>query len=117
MENIAQQKKVQIILAHYGLDRKITREECEMAIAKEADEVIFIDFEAGYARLGELYDLPFENIALAQQRKFAEILKPVLDNYPSAHIAYFGLTPIPVGFHLGYLVGNTHSYTIYQWHH
>lgn len=112
-----QQKKTQVIIAHYGLDRKITREECEMTINQEADNVIFIDFEAGYAKLGELYELPFENIALTQQRKFSEILKPVLDNHPAAHIAYFGLTPISVGFHLGYLVGNTHSYTIYQWHH
>src|SRR5690606_15465261 len=25
--------------------------------------------------------------------------------------------PIPIGFHFGYLVGNTHPYTIYQYHH
>lgn len=110
-------KKI-IAIAHYGLDRKITQEECMAALGtQENQDVIFIDFESGNANLSELYDLPFENIALAQQRKFAEILKPVLDSNPDAHIAYFGLTPIPVAFHLGYLVGNTHSYTIYQLHH
>lgn len=110
-------KKI-IAIVHYGLDRKITQDECMVALSmQENQEVIYIDFESGNAKLSELYDLPFENIALAQQRKFAEILKPVLEGNPDAHIAYFGLTPIPVAFHLGYLVGNTHSYTIYQLHH
>ncbi|MGN6601380.1 MAG: SAVED domain-containing protein [Ginsengibacter sp.] len=110
-------KKVQIIIAHYGLNRKITQTECNAALEVKDAQNIFIDFDAGHAELGELYDLPFENIALMQQRKYVEVLKPLLEKYPTAHIAYFGLTPIPVAFHLGYLVGNTHSYTIYQWHH
>lgn len=114
---MSSEKKVQIVIAHYGLNRKITQDECEAALAIKDAENIFVDFEAGHSELGELYDLPFENIALVQQRKFVEILKPLLEKYPTAHIAYFGLTPISVGFHLGYLVGNTHSYTIYQWHH
>ena len=110
--------KKTIAIAHYGLDRKITQDECMVALSMQGNQdVIFIDFESGNAKLSELFDLPFENIALAQQRKFAEILKPVLDSNPDAHIAYFGLTPIPVVFHLGYLVRNTHSYTIYQLHH
>lgn len=110
-------KKI-ITIAHYGLDRKITQEECMAALGTQQNhDVIFIDFESGNAKLSELYDLPFGNIALAQQRKFSEILKPVLDSNPDAHIVYFGLTPIPVAFHLGYLIGNTHSYTIYQLHH
>jgi hypothetical protein len=114
---MSSEKKVQIVIAHYGLNRKITQGECEAALAIKDAENIFVDFEAGHAELGELYDLPFENIALMQQRKFVEILKPILEKYPTAHIAYFGLTPISVGFHLGYLVSNMHSFTIYQWHH
>jgi hypothetical protein len=106
-----------ILIAHYGLDRKITREECIAALQSPGAEVIFIDFEAGQAKLGELFDLPFENIALMQQRKFVEIVRPVLDQNPGAHIHYFGLAPIPVAFHFGYLFGNTHGYTVYQWHH
>lgn len=107
-----------IVIAHYGIDRKVTEEECIAALGEIVrDNIEFVDFEAGYAKLGELYEQPFENLALAQQRKFTEILKPLLDKHPDAHIAYFGFTPIPMGFHLGYLVGNTHRYTIYQLHH
>lgn len=111
------ERKVQIIIAHYGLNRKITQSECEAVLELKSCENIFVDFEACQAELGDLYNLPFENIALIQLRKFTEILKPLLIEHPNAHIAYFGLVPISVGFHLGYLVGNTHSYTIYQWHH
>lgn len=110
--------KLTIVIAHYGLDRKIAEQECKSALsADEKGETIFIDFEAGNAKLSELYELSFDNIALFQQRKFLEILKPVLDANPGATLAYFGLTPIPVSFHLGYLVGNTHPISIYQWHH
>lgn len=110
--------KVTIIIAHYGLDRKITQEECLSALSSDKKtKVIFIDFEAGNAKLSELYELSFDNIALSQQRKFVDILKPVLDANPDASIAYFGFTPIPISFHLGYLVGNTHPYIIYQFHH
>ncbi len=111
------QQTVQIVIAHYGLDRKITQQECEAVLENKEATNIFVDFEAGYAKLEDLYDLPFENIALMQQRKFTALVKPLLEEYPTAHIAYFGLAPIPVIFHFGYLVGNTHPFTIYQWHH
>lgn len=112
------EKKKLIVIAHYGLDRKITEEECR-AVLKDVSEFefVFVDFESGNSPLGDLYSLPFENVALMQQRRFNEILRPLLTDNPDAHIAYFGLTPIPVGFHLGVLVGNLHPYTIYQWHH
>lgn len=107
-----------IVIAHYGLERKVTEEECKVALNPQKNEsIVFVDFEAGNSKLGELYSLPFENMALMQQRKFAQLLKPVLEKYPDSTIAYFGLTPIPIGFHLGVLVGNTHPYIIFQWHH
>jgi len=107
-----------IIIAHYGLNRKITETECRAVVDNCGyGETVFIEFEACSAKLDELYNLPFDNIALAQQRQFAQIVTPVLEAYPDAEIAYFGLAPIPVAFHFGYLLGNTRSVTIYQYHH
>lgn len=107
-----------IVIAHYGLDRKITHEECFSVLTDEEKQgSFFVDFEVGNARLSELYDLSFENIALLQQRKFNEVVKPLMDDYPDARIIYFGYVPIPISFHLGFLVGNTREYTIYQLHH
>lgn len=111
------QEQVQLVIAHYGINRKITQEECLAALPKAGIKNIFIDFGVGHAQLDDLFDLPFENIALAQRRQFADVLKPLLDQYPDATIAYFGFAPMPVALHLGYLVGNTHPYTIYQLHH
>lgn len=110
--------EVLIIIAHYGLDRKITEAECRASTNVDAyEKTIFIDFEAGSAKLEELYNLPFDNIALAQQRKYSQTVAPILEEYPDAHIAYFGLSPIPVAFHFGYLLGSTHQVTIFQYHH
>lgn len=110
--------EVLIVIAHYGIGRKVTREECLSALGDTGSkQVIFVDFEACQADLKNLYDLPFENLALAQQRQFAETVAPLLVQHPTAHIIYFGLIPIPLGFHFGYLVGNMHRYTIFQWHH
>lgn len=110
--------KTLVIIAHYGLDRRITETECKAAInIADYNETVFIDFEACSAKLEELYDLPFDNIALAQQRNYLIKVAPVLEENPNAHIAYFGLAPIPIAFHFGYLLGNTHSFTVFQYHH
>ena len=107
-----------IIIGHYGLDRRITKEECFSVLsAEEKESSIFIDFEVGNTRLSELYELSFENIALLQQRKFNQIVKPLMDANPDASIFYFGYVPIPISFHLGTLLGNTRNYIIYQLHH
>lgn len=108
-------KSKYIVIAHYDLDRKITKEECLDALQQdEKDNAIFIDFEVGNSQLSELYDLSFNNIALLQQRKFVELVKPALEENPNARIAYFGYTSIPISFHFGYLLGNSRPYTIYQ---
>jgi hypothetical protein len=111
-------ERLTIVIAHYGLDRKIVEAECLSALSREeSKQYKFIDFEVGNNKLSELYNLSYDNLALYQQRKFIEIVKPVLDKNPDALIAYFGLTPIPIAFHFGFLVGNTHPYVIYQYHH
>src|SRR4051812_28498165 len=91
-----------IIIAHEGLDKKITEQECIEALPKGiAAERIFIDFEIANARATELYDLPFEQLALEQQRKYKNEIEPLRAKHPNATIAYFGLTPIPLAFQLG----------------
>jgi len=111
-------ENITIVIAHYGLDRKISEAECFAAMKIEKlNEYVFVDFEAGNAKLEDLYTQSYDNIALYQQRKYVEILKPLIDSNPQAKIIYFGLVPIPLGFHLGYLIGNLHPYEIFQWHH
>jgi hypothetical protein len=111
------EKKI-IIIAHYSLNRKITKEECFDALGiDDGTSYEYIDFEIGNENLESLVNIPFNNIALTQHRKFAEEVIPILDLSPDAEIAYFGLTAIPIGFHFGFLIGNTRKYTVYQLNH
>ncbi len=107
-----------IVIAHSGLDRKITQDECLKSISSvKSDEIIFIDFEIASAKLSELYQLPYEQLALEQQRKFKREIEPVLEANPDATVVYFGFAPIPLAFQLGVLIGNTHKIEIFQLHH
>lgn len=107
-----------IIIAHSGLDRKITKEECESALPEGSPvNQIFIDLDICKAKLSELYDLPFGQLSLEQQRRFKTEIEPYLQGNPDATIAYFGLIAIPLAVHLGYLFANTHKYLFFQSHH
>jgi hypothetical protein len=107
-----------IIIAHAGLDKKIIEQECLNALPdKKTTETIFIDFEISNAKLSELYNLPFEQLALEQQRKFKREIEPILEQHPNATVAYFGLAPIPLAFQLGVLMNNFSKYLIFQFHH
>jgi hypothetical protein len=107
-----------IIIAHTGLDRKITEEECKNSLQDVKDEkIIFINFDIGNSKLKDLYYLPFEQLALEQFRKYKREIEPILQANPQAKIAYFGLVPIPLAFHLGVLMNEFSEYIIFQFHH
>ena len=107
-----------IIIAHSGLDRKIKEAECRRQVESYSFEnIIFISFDIASAKLSELYDLPFEQLALEQQRKFKTEIEPHLKNDPNIIIAYFGLAPIPLAFQLGVLFNNFSQLWVYQFHH
>ena len=107
-----------IVIAHSGLEKKVTKAEClKSLIEVDQKKVLFIDFEIANAKLSELYQLPFEQLALEQQRKFKGEVEPILAAHPDAVVAYFGLAPIPLAFQLGVLVGNTYKAEIFQSHH
>lgn len=107
-----------IIIAHSGLDKKVTQQECLNIFPDiKAADMIFIDFEISNAKLSELYSLPFEQLALEQQRKFKREIEPILEAHPNATVAYFGLAPIPLAFQLGVLMNNFSKYLVFQFHH
>jgi hypothetical protein len=111
-------EKTVIIIAHSGLDKKITEEECRAVIQEDGfDTILFVDFEISKAKFSEFYDLPFEQLALEQQRKFKSEIEPLLLKNPNAIVAYFGLAPIPLAFQLGVLLNSLTKNLIYLLHH
>lgn len=111
-------KETIIVIAHSGLDRIITKEECYACIQDiSSKNLIFVDFKILHAKLGELYDQSYEQLALEQHRRFFHEIEPIVLQNPNATIAYFGLAPIPLAFHLGVLLNAFSKYDIYQLHH
>lgn len=107
-----------IVIAHAGLERKITKQEClDTLEISNVNQIYFIDFEVSSAKLSELYNLPYDQIGLEQQRRYKNEIEPILKANPSLPIAYFGLAPIPLAFQLGVLMNGFSKCTIYQLHH
>ncbi|MEO1254711.1 MAG: SAVED domain-containing protein [Bacteroidota bacterium] len=107
-----------LILIHTGLDIKITEKDCEGALPLDAPENRkFVEVKVGESKLSELYGLDFDQLALEQNRIYQKEVEPWIKENPNGVIAYFGLVPVPLAIHLGYLLGNFNKYWIYQYHH
>jgi hypothetical protein len=77
-------------------------------------EIIRID--APQLKLDELDAVDWFDAKRTQNRLFEERLRPALVNHPGYRVAYFGLAPIPLAMHLGYLFGAMRAVDIYQQH-
>lgn len=107
-----------LIIAHSGLEFHISKDDCLEALVLSGDEQVeFVDFNIGNRKLSELYDLPYEQVALEQHRMFNEEIEPKIKSDPGVTIAYFGLAPIPLAVHLGFLFGGFSKFRFFQYHH
>lgn len=57
------------------------------------------------------------SLARAQTLQWETQVRPLLEHYQGASIAYFGLAPIPLAFHLGSLTERWPSVNVYLRHH
>ncbi len=63
----------------------------------------------------KLYEIDWATAAATQELLFAEHLEAKVASH--ARLAYLGFAPIPLAFHLGYLVGRSIKIDVYQRHH
>mgnify|MGYP000907691972 CR=1 FL=1 len=56
--------------------------------------------------LRAIESVDWQDAQARQERAFRESLKPVMDANPGFRLHYFGMAPIPLAMHLGYLVGD-----------
>lgn len=107
-----------LIIVHSGLDTKITQDDVMNALPKDIPENRkYVEIGVGESKLSELYDLDFDQLALEQTRMYQREIEPWIEANPDGLIAYFGLVPIPLAIHLGYLMGNFNKYWVFQHHH
>ena len=74
--------------------------------------------------LGETEEVYWPAVLNEQKRCFEENVGPALKAYPDYEVVYFGLAPIPLAAHLGYLVQSFRKVRVYMrdqdsksWHH
>lgn len=107
-----------LIVVHSGLGTKITQNDVMSALPKDASiKKKYVEVQVGESKLSELYELNFEQYALEQTRIYQKEIEPWLKENSNSIIAYFGLVPIALAIHLGYLLGNFNRYWIFQHHH
>lgn len=67
-------------------------------------------------KLDELDAVDWPEAKRTQTRIFDERVRPALLKYPNHLVAYFGLAPVPLAIHLGYMFGAMRIVEIYQQH-
>src|SRR4051812_18467469 len=78
---------------------------------------VLIQIDAPQLNHGELDAVDWHDARLRQVRLFEERVMPALLAHPAYRVAYFGLAPVPLAIHLGYLFGSMRAVDIYQLHH
>lgn len=65
----------------------------------------------------QLQHINWQVEALHQKQIFERYIKTHLDQFPDFEVVYFGMAPIPLAIHLGYLLGSWQRPLIYLRHH
>jgi serine/threonine protein kinase len=68
-------------------------------------------------KLPMLHEQDWSTLASRQTEAFRLRLLPALQESKTLHLSYFGLAPVPLGIHLGTLLGGMVPITLYQRHH
>ncbi|MFT5823453.1 MAG: hypothetical protein ACI8ZM_004714 [Crocinitomix sp.] len=76
-----------------------------------------IRFEELNIKLGDNSQLIWQTWKSQQSQYFEEIIEPAIQSDPERQVVYFGLAPIPLCMHLGYLIGDLKSVDVFQRHH
>ncbi|MCU0435382.1 MAG: SAVED domain-containing protein [Bacteroidia bacterium] len=108
-----------IVIIKHTIHNSISNEEVEAALSEELfqSERIFVEVVPVKVSLDESGDIHWPTAARHQKQQFEQEIKPILDSNPDAIVAYFGLAPIPLAAHLGYLVGPFRKTKVFQRHH
>ena len=109
-----------IVILHSMFGPGITRKAAMEALPGSWPEqdIAWVEIQPDYRRLDEYgHDYDWDAAAAVQEQQFRERLEPLLKAAPDRPVAYFGLAPVPMAFHLGTLVTEGYEIWVYQRHH
>lgn len=80
------------------------------------EQIMVIRFEIRL-ELGDTMGFGWQARKTKQFHYFRDKVEPELNNHPEAVITYFGLAPIPLAVHLGYMISGLKAVRVFQKHH
>lgn len=111
------QKKREIIIITHPVHERIECAEVAELVSKDWEIFDTIEISPGRFSLGDASVQDFHRLARVQERLWQDRVAPSLAACPNAAIAYFGLAPIPLIFHLGSLIEGLREVVPYHRHH
>ncbi|MCT4664225.1 MAG: SAVED domain-containing protein [Flavobacteriales bacterium] len=106
-----------ILIFHEGF-AKIDEQKCLDALPNEWVRIPQEKIRLKYSEiidLGEGYDLNFSQLAFDHRNQYREKIKPILNQYSSYQIVYFGLAHIPLAIDFGSLFDEDRSIEVYNY--
>lgn len=110
-------KQHYIVIAH-DIHTPISDREIYEALEAEASpkQIEILNFDIRL-ELGSTMGFGWQARKTKQFQFFQKTIQPKLDANPEAIIVYFGIAPIPLAIHLGYLVSGLRNVRVFQKHH
>ncbi|AEA42426.1 SAVED domain-containing protein [Fluviicola taffensis] len=110
--------KIKYLVIAHDILAEISDTQIQEALQENADasEIEIIRFKTRL-ELGDTHGFGWQERKTIQSDYFSEEVLPKLNENPNAVIAYFGLAPIPLAIHLGYLVSGLKNVRVFQKHH
>lgn len=117
-------KKGCIVILHNYL-YQTTPEEAEKVLEQEYGEEYNIDckpveikpYKEAIIEHKKIHEVAWKLEAAHQSRRVDEVLKPLIEQYPTYEVFYFGSAPVPLCIHLGLLLGNWTRVRVLFKHH
>lgn len=111
--------KEKILVIVHSVLREIRQEEIQETLNHYHPDIPYdiIVVKPTLSNINSLDRLNYRELAFSQQKIYEEEIAPKIINGDYQFIAYFGLVPVPVAIHLGYLVNDVLKTEIYQFHH
>jgi hypothetical protein len=110
-------KKILAIV--HDIHAEITDETIHETLKQYYGECHFeaIRFDHIHLNHGDQSALMWQTLKAEQEKHFEDVIAPTIEKNPNSQIVYFGLAPIPLCIHLGYLFGGISKVDVFQHHH
>ncbi len=105
-----------IVLLH-GVHETITVEQIRPALPADGGALVPVPVVPATLELADTAHADWTDLRRKQEAIVDRELQRLLGQHPEYDLAYFGLAPVPLAMHLGYLVDRWRKSRVYQRHH